>query len=264
MATPNTLQINDLRLKRMFQRLRQKTGASYDDVISGVTSNILTAAARGTRSEDLEGISESLKSMLRQPFRITGGGKVGVTKNDKVWYQGAGWGYRNWILCNSNGELEAPQGRVMRSNGTMSTVSPSTRADIVSAMAEVRQTVNRQRNYATRTIGLGRASWVEMMRRLNMTYPGGAKIAQAAAVDVPQVVHSAIVATKRGTNSTFNIRLENRVQSALNNKARGIGAFTSAVNRNSRNFERKIGQDLDKYVRKFARQNGFQIRGSMP
>lgn len=264
MAAPNTLQINDVRLRRMFQRLRAKTGASYDQVISGVTRDILAGAARGTRSEDLEGISESLKKMLRQPFRITGGGKVGVTKGDKVWYQGAGWGYHNWILCNSNGELEAPQGRVMRSDGTMSTVSPSTRANIVSAMSEVRQTVDRQRNYATRTIGLGRASWVEMMRRLNMTIPGGSKISQAAAVVIPQVVQSAITATKRGTNTSFNIRLENRVQSALNNRARGIGAFTTTLNRNSRNFERKIGQDLDKHVRKFARQNGFEIRGSMP
>lgn len=264
MAAPNRLQIDDLRLRRMFKRLRQKTGASYDDVISGVTRDILVGAARGTRSEDLEGVSESLKKMLRQPFRITGGGKVGVTKGDKVWYQGAGWGNRNWILCNSSGQLEAPQGRVMRSNGTMSTVSPSTHADIVSAMSEVRRTVDRQRAYATRTIGLGRASWVEMMRRLQMPIPGGAKINQAAAVVIPQVVQSAISATKRGTNTSFNIRLENRVQSALNNKARGIGAFTRTINRNSRNFNRKIGEDLEKYVRRFARQNGFLITGSMP
>ena len=264
MAAPNTLQINDARLRRMFQRLRQKTGASYDEVISGVTRNILAGAARGTRSEDLEGVSESLKKMLRQPFRITGGGKVGVTRGDKVWYQGAGWGSQNWILCNSSGQLEAPQGRVMRSNGTMSTVSPSTRAAIVSAMSEVRQTVDRQRTYANRTIGLGRASWVEMMRRLQMTIPGGTKLAQAQAVIIPPAVQSAISATKQGTNTTFTIQLQNRVQSALNNNARGIGAFTSTINRNSRTFERKIGQDLDKYVRRFSRQNGFEVRGSMP
>lgn len=164
----NAVQINDLRLRRMFRRLRDKTGLSYDDVISGVTRDILAGAARGTRSEDLEGVSESLKKMLRQPFRITGGGKVGVTKGNKVWYQGAGWANNNWILCNSNAQLEAPQGRVMRSNGKMSTVSSSTRANIESAMAEVRRTVDKQRNYATRTIGLGRASWIEMMRRLRM------------------------------------------------------------------------------------------------
>jgi len=96
-----------------------------------------------------------------------------------------------------------------------------------------------------------------------MNIPGGAKIAQAAAVTIPSNVQSAITATKQGTNSTFNIQLNNNVQSALNNNARGIGAFATTINRESRNFQNKIGEDLENYVRRFARQNGFTVSGSM-
>jgi hypothetical protein len=54
----------------MMRALQKKTGASYRDVVRAITADVLSGAARKTRSADAAKIRESVMKMFRKPMKL--------------------------------------------------------------------------------------------------------------------------------------------------------------------------------------------------
>lgn len=262
------VELNDQGMRRMILALQAKTGASYRDIVRGISADVINAAARGTRSTTPEKMRESVKKLFRKPLRLASGDRVGIAKSGKVWVCLAGWNpSQNWVLVSSNGELEMPGDRVWRTKegARVSRVklSPQLQGRIQAAISQAMEVWTQENRYRAGVVALGRAGWIEMLRRLNLPIAGGRKIAEAQRIRIPGTVSSAIHASERGSAKDFTIRIENNVQAALNDNARGTRAFRLAVNGQVRRFERAVQTDLAAYTRRFARRNGFTVQSGL-
>ncbi len=261
------LQIDDRGFRNMMQVLQKKTGASYRDVIRAVTADVLSGAARKTRSADAAKIRESVMKMFRAPMKLPNGDRVGITKEGKVWFCASGWDpQKNWVLVSSNGELEMPGDRVFRTKGGSRTsrvkLSPTLQGRISAAIRQAEQIRNRELRYRLSVVALGRASWLEMAKQLKLTLAGGAKIQEAQRAKVPAKAAASVSAIEKGAGDQFAIELSNKMQAALNKHARGTAALRHSINGESRKFKKNIKKDLGKYVQRFAKRHGFDVTGA--
>jgi len=260
MADRNQVQLDSKGFDDMLRTLQKKTGASYRDVVRGTTGDVLTGAARRTREGDDKSMNRAINRAMRRPYTTRSGEKIGVMKNKNVWYQGAGWPNNRWVLVRQDGRLVISDTVKRSAKQGFQKVSAGLKARISRAISEAQNYKINERQYLKSVRGLSKASWLHMMRKLRLKIPGGAKLKNALRVKVPARVQSAALARENGRGDEFFISISNRVQATLNNKARGTGAFRQSLNGLTRRFQKKTGEDLEKYAKRFAKKNGFTIR----
>lgn len=263
----SNVSINDKGFRDMIKALKKKTGMSYRDVVRGVSAQVLAGTARKTKAAPDDAAQKRIQRMFRKPVELpNGAGYVGVTKANKVWFSGTNFGSKKkWILLNSAGKLQNPGGRLTATSKKRSSfdrsVSPAMKAQIERAVADARRLAASQFKYLRRTAGLGRASWLEMMRMARMPIPGGGKLNKAKAIVIPRAVKNALRINERNDGGgKFSIVGKTTVAAALNKNAKGLSAFRQSLNGQVRTFERNILKDFDKYARRFAKRNGVKLK----
>lgn len=248
----------------MIKTLQKKTGLSYKDVIRGVASTVLVSTANRTKAATEKKADEKVDRLFRKPFKLSNGDKVGVMKNGRVWFNQSGWSRDNWVLVRRDGSLKPPASEVFRTSKKGKQFKyklPSKlRAEINQAINASKTIMKRERDYAKSAVGIGRKSWVHLMKMLRLNFKPSAKISEVMNVKLPQSVKSVLSATQQGDNDKFVITIKTKVQSALNKKAKGFSAFRQSINGQSRTFQKNINKDLEKYARRFARKHGFVVK----
>jgi hypothetical protein len=244
----------------MLRTLQKKTGMTYRDVVRGVSTDVLAGAARQTKEMDAKNVHRIVNSAMRRPFKTKTGEKIGVMKNGNVWYQGANWPRNRWVLLRKDGKLQASETGIRSKTAGRQKLSARLQGQIRQAISSAMNYKMKERKYLLGRIGLGKASWLEIMRKLRMKIPGGAKLKNAKQVRMPSKASSAALGREVGNQDSFQVIISNRVQAALNNNARGIGAFARSLNGVSRRFKKKTGEDLEKYAKRFAKKNGFIVK----
>lgn len=263
-----SIEIDDKGFKRMIKELRKRTGMSFRDVVRGSAANVLTNTAGRTKSATEQTAVSGVKALLRKPLKLLNGDRVGVTKEGKVWYSGAGWlggtNGKRWVLVSSNGQLEMPGDRVWRTKEgarvSRTKLSPRLKGQIQNAIREAIRIREREEIYRRSMVGLGKASWLQIMRELNLKIPKRKSIGQASKIRVPRAVRTATSGKEMGNADKFEITILNKTQTALNKHAKGTAAFRSAFNSEVKKFERNLKKDIVKYSKKFAKQNGFKVK----
>lgn len=250
--------------EEMIRKLKKKTGASYKDVVRGVTRRVLTNAAKKTQGSSAKKIKEELNKLLTRPFKVPNGDKIGITTKREVWYQGKGWKSNRWISLNKQGKLKNVGKFVNRTGkreGKKLELSPDLKSRINESVGFVKKFIDREKNYRLTTVHSSKASWLEIMRQLRMrpTDDRGLKTAMKATLQ-PKHKRSVRGFERKLGKESYEIVVVSRSQSALNKKARGIGAFALALNGQVKDFERQTGSDLRTYTQNFAKQNGFIVK----
>ena len=108
------MNINSRGFNNMIRALKNKTGASYKDVVRGVASSVLTRSAQLTKGTSAKKITEDVNKMLRKPYKTADGDLIAVAKDGQVWYNGAGWQKDRWIKVNGDGRLKSVGKTVQR------------------------------------------------------------------------------------------------------------------------------------------------------
>lgn len=250
--------------EEMIRKLKKKTGASYKDVVRGVTRRVLTGAAQRTYGSNVTKMREGVKKLLTRPFKVPNGDKVGVTTKGLVWYQGKGWQSNRWIYLNKSGKLKNV-GKVVTRTGKQEGINVKITGELRSRINEsisfVRKFKERETKYRLSLVHSNKKSWLEILRQLKMTPSNtrGLKKAMKATLN-PKQKRSVRGFERRIGKESYEIIVVSRSQAALNKKARGIGGFAISLNGQVKAFERQTGSDLKKYTQKFARDNGFIVK----
>lgn len=248
----------------MIRTLEKKTGASYRDVVRDTATKVLASTASRTRTSTEKNAEEKVDRLFRKPVRLSNGDKVGVTKKGRVWFQQSGWDRKNWVLVSRDGRLNPPKSKVFRTSRSgrqyQYKLPSRLKAEISQAVQMARNIMERESKYAKSVVGIGRKSWIHLMQTLRLKVPSKAKLTEVLNVKLPQSVKSVLSAKEEGRDDKFVIVISTKVQSALNKKARGFSAFRQSINQQSRTFKKNAEKDLEKYVKRFARRNGFIVK----
>lgn len=252
----------------MFAVLQKKTGMTYRDVVRGVADEILLSTAIRTRKARPDSVEEGVEKILRQPFVTSKGARIGKTKKygGRIWYCGPGWNPQvNWVLVRET----SPFGPIQKTGievagriaGRPIKITGRLMSEINSAITEANQVYRRELAYRNDMIGLGQATWLEIMRNLRMPIKARKALAKAMGLRVPMAAKSALKGyeSKQGV-AEFNVYIQNNSSAALNSHAKGLSAFRQSFNGHIKRFKKKTGEDLEKYARQFAKRNGFIIK----
>ena len=249
------LTINSDGLNRMFKALEKKTGASYRDVVRGVAGAALENAAKKTKTANTKKVKVSVESRLRLPLKLSDGSKIGVAKSGKVWFQGAGWPSRAWALIRSDGKLQNPPARGSK-------LSRKNLQEIRKTIRDAKRAQKKELTYRKERIGMGAKTFLVLLKKLRIPFKNSARISQKVqGAKVDPKAKSALRAKERASSrDDYNLIVNSQVQSALNPKAGGIGAFARALNGQAKAFKTAASKDLEAYARKFAARNGFKVK----
>ena len=259
------VQIDDRGARDMFRVLQEKTGASYRDVVRGVSAEVLTLTAQKTKSAKRKDVYESVEKILRKPFRTSKGALIGRTNSGKVWYSGPGWNRNNWVLV----EEGAGSGQIRRAKNTMPgstksrgrTFTSSLVNEINLAIREVNEFRKRERRERALRVAAGKGSWIEIMSQLGMQPSNTRGLGNAMKAKIDPAHMQSVSGTETTTGQdVFNVRISSSSTSALNPNARGIGAFRAALNGKVKEFKRAAEKDLKEYAKRFAERHGFVVK----
>jgi len=238
------LRIDDKGMRDMLTQLKKRTGMTFRDVVRGVTRDTLTAAARQTKQSKADMPKKRVSRILSNRYRAKSGAKVTLTKSGLVWYQGAGWGPKNWILLNRDGKLVGKkQANRTGKQQKQITLSPSLLSEVKRDIKEASAWRRDETKYLRGQIGSGKAAWLEIMRRLRMQPSSTKGLGRASKVKM-SAQHRAALSGREMTGAggqSFQIEVINRSQASLNPHAKGIPAFARALNGQVKRFQ-EIGR----------------------
>ena len=205
-----------------------------------------------------------MNKLLTRPFKVPNGDKIAVTTRGEVWYQGKGWQSNRWISLNKEGKLKNVGKLVNRTGkreGKQLELKDNLKDRINESVGLVKKFIDREKKYRLTTVHSSKASWLEIMRQLGMrpTTDRGLKKAMKATLQ-PKHKRSVRGFEKKVGKDSYEIAVVSRSRSALNKKARGIGAFALALNGQVKDFEKQTGSDLRTYAKNFSKQNGFIVK----
>ena len=167
---------------------------------------------------------------------------------------------------NEQGELIKPGETVSRTRGDVSTgrqarVSGTVRAQAADAIREVKAHIKREIKYRKGIVGLGKASWIQILRELQIPPANMRGLAKASKMVLPAEALAAVYGREATTGrDQFNITVSSRAQTALNPRAGGIPAFARSINGKVKEFRKATEKDLETYVRRFADRHGFTVQ----
>lgn len=258
------MDINAQGFNNMVRALSKKTGASYKDVVRGITSAVLTRSAQLTKGSSAKKITEDVNRMLRKPYRTAEGDLIAVAKDGQVWYNGSGWQKDRWIQVNADGRLKNVGKTVLRTGnqaGRTATLSNKLRARINKAVKEARQTKSHQLKYKKARIHAGKKSFLEILKKLRIPIANTRGLGKAMkAITDPELGKAVNGFQSKSSKTDYEITISSKAQSALNPHSEGIFAFSRALNGNIKAFEKAAEKDLETYAKQFALKNGFIVR----
>ncbi len=248
----------------MIRKLKKKTGASYKDVVRGVTSSILTRSAQLTKGSSAKKITEDVNRMLRKPYKTKDGDLIAVARDGRVWYNKAGWQKDRWIKVNGDGKLKNVGKSVIRTGkqaGKPATISSNLRSRINKSIKEAKTTKAQQLKYKKARIHAGKKSFLEILKKLRIPMANTRGLGKAMkAITDPELGRAVNGFQSKSSGTDYEITISSHAQSALNKNSGGIFAFQRAVNGNTKAFENAAKRDLETYAKKFALKNGFVVK----
>lgn len=264
------MKIDDRGMREMFKALQRKTGASYRDVVRGISAEVLTAAARRTRQQGAKKANAATEKLLHKPLAVKGGMLIGRTRDAKVWFSGAGWGREKWILLESTGNVHGnlkkpgavvPGGTRGRVSAKGARLSAKNRQEAQYAVAEANRIRRNSVARIKRTRGTSKAVWLEIMRKLAMKPTNTSGLSVAMKTELHPSAKAAASGTQKGDREKYEITIHNTSQASLSRRGGdGINAFRWAMRGKVKEFRTAASKDLETYAKRFAQRHGFDVR----
>lgn len=262
------MEIDTRGAREMFAALKRKTGMSYRDVVRGVTREILTAAAKRTKTTTPAKIKESVEKELRKPMNVNGD-LIGRTKDGKVWYRGHSWGGRNFVLLDASGRANTNIRKAQKQvPGAIRGRRASTGVKLSSvARSEINRVVQAANNRRKRNLqekmeklGSSKAVWLEIMRQMAMQPTSTSGLSRAMKAKLHPSNRAAVSGRESGQGEQFAIDIRNQSRSSLAPKSGdGLNAFRFALRGKVKQFQTAAKKDLETYARRFAQRHGFDV-----
>lgn len=250
---------------QMVKHLMKKTGASYASTINKTTAAILTGAANKTKMTSARSIKNTIDKRLRRPFDDSEA-VIHKTKDGKIWYRGKDWeGKDRWALMHTGIK---PGANIKRAPKTITRTGKDVRVAKVGSKMKARydalarkatEYIVKEKAYRKKVTGLGKASWLYLLKILNIPIPMVGNASKYVNVPLGKA-KMALKAKKEGTGkSDYAVVISSKVQAALNRKAKGIFAFENSFNGQIKSYKRQVGKDLKTWTKDFAKRYGFTV-----
>lgn len=250
------MKINSDGFNQMMRVLEKKTGASYEKVLKGITSEVVGLAARKTGKSKSGTITKSVDKSLSTKFVSSAGDKIRRAKDGSLIYRANGWKGGRWIRLRRDYNLK-PMGK---RNPAGQTLDSRTQSRANRALGELRKLRSKILKIKKERIASSQASFLLMLKKLRIPITSTRGLGPAMKAVLSNSHKSAIGAKFLKRKLFATIVLRSKSKSALNPNARGFGAFRQAINGKVKEFERASKKDLKDYVKKFSTRHGFTSR----
>lgn len=250
-----SITINTQGFSRMMSVLEKKTGMTFRHVTRAATGSILEGAARKTKKSSLKKIRTDTESRLARTFTAQDGSKVRKAKDGALVFRGNGWSSGKWLRLRNEYSLKP----ISRKNGDRA-IDARTAVKINRALRENRAAIKTLVSRKKKLIASSQNSFLRMMRVLKIGIKNSRGLGAALKSRMTQRHKSAVTAREQPVGKDYSIVLKSHSQAALNPHSGGIRAFRSSFNGQVKAFEKACEKDMEEYVARFAKRNGFILR----
>lgn len=259
------IEFDSSRMDNMIRELQKRTGMTFRQVVRGITAAAITNTAVKTKQASPKMVDRRMSRIKASGFNTKSGANITITRSNKVWYRGAGWDKKSYILLNMQGKVTNVKGKGFRTRGGNPIggvkISPRLRGQINRDLAELRSWASSQRKYLRGQIGAGKASFLLMLSQLGLKPTSTRGLKKAMAVKLPSKHKATVKTFQRGDREQFQVNLMSVSTAALNPRAGGIRAFDQALKGQVRAFEIASQKDITEYARRFASKNNILVKG---
>jgi hypothetical protein len=252
----NKMTLNSKGFDRMMKALKKKTGASYEDVLKGITGSILENAARKTYKSKSKIVSEAVKESLSTRFKSSSGGKIRKADDGSLIYRSSGMAPGKWVKLRSDYRLNA----VSAKNPSNRELSPKFRASVNKSLSELRALQKRIIKKKKERIASSQKTFLHIMKLLAIPAKNSRGLGGAIKAKLTTGHKSSLFGKLYKDSDSVAILIKSKSRSALNMKSGGIFAFSKAFNGQVKAFEKAAEKDLETYSKNFATRNGFIAR----
>lgn len=252
----NKMTLNSKGFDRMMKSLKKKTGASYEDVLKGITGAILENAARKTYRSKSRIIREAVKESLSTKFKSSSGDKIRKAGDGSLIYRSSGMAPGKWIKLRSDYRLNA----VSAKNPANRELAPKFRASINRSLSELRALQKKIIKKKKERIASSQKTFLHIMKLLSIPIKNSRGLGDAVKAKLTTGHTSALFGKVYKDNATAAILIKSKSRAALNIKSGGIFAFSKAFNGQVKAFEKAAEKDLETYSKNFATRNGFIVK----
>lgn len=270
------MQIDSKGFNKMIRELKLFTGAKTRSIVRGITEEVLLSASKKTKVGKPALVTKSVLRELRRPFQNPNGdGKYVLTTRGRVWVSPSDEEAKyNWALVKTGAKSppmtmpkKIPYGlkwTLPKRGGRQISKAKGDFERAKQTVQEARKFFDREKKRRLRHIGIGSASFVVLGQMLGLPMRGKNKLSKRTRSGLSNFPANARRALKAfetvSSRDNYSITVSSFVQSALNHKARGITAFSMALNGKVKEFEKRTEKGVETYARQFAERHGFTVR----
>tara|TARA_R110000796_G_scaffold246820_1_gene371859 strand:+ start:463 stop:1230 length:768 start_codon:yes stop_codon:yes gene_type:complete len=252
----NKMSINSKGFDDMIRTLKNKTGASYAEVIKGATGSILENAARNTKKSSAKILKEAVEESLSTRFVSSIGDKIRKARDGSLIFKENGSPAGRWLRVRRSYKL----GAVGAKNPAGRFFDDDTKKRINRSLGELRKLQAKIIKYKKSKLASSQGSWLEIMHKLRIPVKSTRGLGAAMKAKIGSKHSKSVSGKLIKDNGKAAIIVRSRSQSALNPKAGGIFAFQKAFNGQAKAFATAASKDLEGYVKQFATRNGFSVK----
>lgn len=250
----NEIKIDATRFNQMMRVLDKRTAASYEQVLKGMTKDIILAAIKRTGVSKATIVRKAIKESVATKFISKSGDKLRKARDGSMVFKMQG--SNKWIKLRTNFDLK----NISNKNPGSQAIGSGLRIRVNRAIQELKALQKKIIATKVARIESSRGSFILMLRKLRIPVSAARGLTKALKAEMTPG-HKRSVGAKLLKKKLFaSIVLSSRSRSALNPKARGIGAFRMALNGQIAQFKRMLNKDLKGYVKRFATRHGFDLR----
>lgn len=252
----NKINLNSDGFNRMMGVLEKKTGASYEDVLKGITEEILVLAAKKTGKSKKKILKESIQDSLSTKFVSSAGDKIRKARDGSLIFKPSGSPSGAWFRLRRDYKL-SPLGK---KNPAGQPLGSKTQTRVNRALGELRKLQAKIFKAKSARIASSQASFLLILKKLRIPVRATSGLGAALKAEIPPGHAKAVRGKLLKDNTVATIVISSKSQSALNIKAGGIRAFGRAFNGKVKAFEKATEKNLKDYVDKFKSRHGFITR----
>ena len=257
MAISKQAVLEDKNFNDMMNTLRVRSPIKYKEIAELMAAAVIQSAASKTQKTKLKKIKEDvLKSLKSKGFRSSMGNQIKMAKNGNMIYRDSNFPGGLWIPLRTSFDLKA----IGAKNPAMGRkINRSLQSRINKTISEAKKDMAQRVNYKKRTIAAGQATFLYMMKQVNLksSAKGLARLGPAVKAYLPKNHQRVLSARRVKTKEEHYIIIHSKSRTALNRYAGGINAFKDAIFGQKKQLDRLAGKKYKDFVRDLGNRYGF-------
>jgi hypothetical protein len=253
----NLLVLEDKRFNSMVRAMRKNTTADLKQVVRTITGSVVEQAARKTGRTNAKKLRKDVEERMAAVFTAKNGDKIRRGKDGSLVYKSSRMTGNRWIRLRKDYKLNA----ISTKNPSGIELGKKLKSSVNRSLQEMRAAVKKMYNRKKAQIASGQASFLYMLKLLQIPLKSTRGLGAALKVKLPSEHRKAVSAKGRQTGFTnYVILIKTQLRAALNPTARGRRAFLSSFYGQMKSFRVKTEKQIEKTAKKFASKNGFRLK----